>query len=45
MICKFKSFKEMTKEIENEAKKQKLETEWYKNRIQQLALRAIAKPN
>ncbi|MDD4352930.1 MAG: hypothetical protein PHN56_00580 [Candidatus Nanoarchaeia archaeon] len=45
MICKFKSFNEMNKEIENEVKKQKLETEWYKNRIQQLALRQIAKPN
>ncbi|MFA5303528.1 MAG: hypothetical protein WC376_04970 [Candidatus Nanoarchaeia archaeon] len=45
MICNFKSFNEMSREIENEAKKQKLETEWYKHRIQQLALRPIAKPN
>jgi hypothetical protein len=45
MICNFKSFSEMSREIENEGKKQKLETEWYKYRIQQLALRQIAKPN
>jgi hypothetical protein len=45
MICKFKSFNEMMKEIDNEAKKQRLEIEWYKYRVQQLALRQIAKPN
>jgi hypothetical protein len=45
MICKFKSFNEMMKDIDTEAKKQRLETEWYKYRVQQLALRQIAKPN
>ncbi|MDD2678402.1 MAG: hypothetical protein PHT91_00330 [Candidatus Nanoarchaeia archaeon] len=44
MICKFKSFNQMALEIEKEAQKQKLETEWYKYKVQQLALRRIAKP-
>jgi len=44
MICKFKNFNQLVLEIDSEARKQKLETEWYKYRVQQLALKRIAKP-
>lgn len=45
MIGKFKTIEQVSQEIENEARKQKMELEWYRFRIEQMALRQVPQAN